>query len=115
MAAAQQEASAAQRAVQQQADTLAQQLAEAEQAGQAIEAEAARLRARADADQHIMQLHAGEQKRACPRQPRSCCAHVLRVVARRPACLFQDRMRMPSAPHHGAVFQPSLGYGTCCS
>lgn len=57
--AAKEEAEAAQRSTQQQAVALGQQLAEAEQAGQGIEAEAARLRARADAEQQIAQLLSG--------------------------------------------------------
>ncbi|GAB4819430.1 hypothetical protein N2152v2_006476 [Parachlorella kessleri] len=61
-AAAQQRAEAALASARQQSQVLEQQLAEAEQAGRAIENEAARLRARADADQQILQLYAELQQ-----------------------------------------------------
>ena len=58
-AAAQQQAETALASAKQQSQVLEQQLAEAEQAGRVIEGEAVRLRARADADQQILQLYAG--------------------------------------------------------
>lgn len=63
-AGAQEEAAAAQSSAQQQAATLEQQLGDAQHAARSITAEAARLRAKADAEQHVVRLHEGGSWRA---------------------------------------------------